>query len=185
MAKKGDVMINKLTGDIVEFLNTSADTGGRFTKIKFTIKPGGFKAVEHLHPQFDETFNILSGKLTYILAGEKHIIEAGSRITLPKGIRHSHFNNEKEDLVMEQTFSPSLDVEVFLENLFGLTADGRFKNGSPEFLQLVMWQKKLNAKTYLAAIPVRAQKILSYILAPLGSILGYKASYAKYSGIEI
>jgi quercetin dioxygenase-like cupin family protein len=185
MAKQGDIINNKLTGDIVEFLETSAETGGRYTRIKFTVKPGGFKPVEHIHPQVNETFKVLSGKLSYILNGEKYTLEAGREITLPKGIRHTHFNNEKGDLVMEQTFAPSLDVEVFLENLFGLTGDGRFKNGSPEFLQIMMWLRKLEAKTYLAAIPVSAQKALSFALAPLGRMLGYKASYAKYSGIEI
>ncbi len=185
MVNKGDIIVNKITGDIVEFLATSAETAGKFTRIKFTIKPGGFKAVEHLHPQFDESFKILSGKLTYILNGEKNSIKAGQQITLPKGIKHVHFNDEREDLVMEQTFSPSLDVEVFLQNLFGLTAEGRFKNGSPQFLQLIMWQRKLEAKTYITKIPVGAQKLLSYALAPVGSMLGYKASYTKYSGIEI
>lgn len=185
MAKQGDIITNNITGDMVEFLETSAETGGRYTRIKFTVRPGGFKPVEHIHPQIDETFRVLSGKLSYKLNGEEHIIGTGGAITLPKGIKHTHFNNEQEDLVMEQTFTPSLDVEVFLENLFGLTCDGRFKNGSPEFLQIMMWLRKLEAKTYLAAIPVSAQKFLSFALAPVGSMLGYRASYTKYNGIEI
>lgn len=185
MAKKGDIITNKITGDVVEFLETSNETGGKYTKIKFTVKPGGFKPVEHIHPQVDETFNILSGRLTYRLNGEESSVNAGSKITLPKGIAHTHFNNEPEDLVMEQTFTPSLDVEVFLENLFGLTADGRFKNGSPEFLQIMMWLRRLKAKTYLAKIPIGAQNFLSIVLSPLAVMLGYRASYEKYNGINL
>jgi quercetin dioxygenase-like cupin family protein len=185
MAKKGDIIKNKITGDIVEFITTSAETSGKFTKILFTVKPGGFKPVEHIHPQVDETFKVLSGRLTYMLNGEEYSIGEGQQITLPKGIRHTHFNNEAEDLVMEQTFSPSLDVEVFLENLFGLTGDGRLKNGAPEFLQVMVWLRRLEAKTYLAKIPIGAQNFLSIVLAPVGSMLGYKASYSKYNGINL
>lgn len=180
MVKKGDIIINKLSGDIVEFLETSEDTGGKYTRIKFTVKPGGFNPVEHVHPQFDESFRVLSGKLSYKLSGDDYYIPAGRKITLPKGIPHTHYNNEQVDLVMEQTFTPSLDVEMFLENLFGLTADGKLHNGSPEFLQLMVWLRKLKAKTYLAKIPLGAQNFLSFILAPVGLLFGYRASYDKY-----
>ena len=185
MAKKGDIIINNITGDIVEFLETSEDTGGKYTRIKFTIKPGGFKPVKHVHPLFDETFKILSGKLSYNLDGEEFQIHAGQKITLPKGISHSHFNNEQVDLVMEQTFSPSLDVEIFLDNLFGLTSDGRLKNGSPEFLQIMVWIRKLKAKTYLAGIPVMVQNLISILCFLPARVLGYKASYEKYNGINL
>lgn len=181
MVKKGDIITNKITGDVVEFLETSAETGGKYTKIKFTVKPGGFNPVEHVHPQFDESFKVLSGKLSYTLDGDSFHISAGGKITLPKGIPHTHFNGETEDLVMEQTFTPSLDVEVFLENLLGLTADGRLHKGAPEFLQVMVWLRKLKAKTYLAKIPLGIQNFLSFLLAPVGSILGYRASYEKYN----
>ena len=182
MAKKGDILVNNITGDIVEFLETSRDTGGKYTRIKFTVKPGGFKPVEHIHPLVDESFKVIRGRLSYKLNGDDNFILSGNSITLPKGIPHTHFNNEKEDLVMEQTFTPSLDVEVFLENLFGLTADGRFKNGSPEFLQIMVWIRKLQAKTYLAKIPLSIQNFLSLLTYIPARLLGYRASYAKYSG---
>lgn len=184
MAVRGDIIRNNVSGDTIEFLETSSMTGGRFTRIRFTVKPGGFRPVEHIHPEFDEHFRVLSGKLAYTLGGDAGTVESGGEITLPREIPHTHFNNCNEDLIMEQTFSPSLDVEIFLENLFGLSCDGRVKNGEPELLQVLVWLRKLDAKTYLAKLPVRLQDALAVLLFPLASLLGYKASYRKYSEIE-
>ncbi len=184
MAKRGDIITDKSTGDIVEFLETARETGGSYTRIRFTIRPGGFRPVEHLHPSFDESFKVISGNLTVKLDGKISKILEGDEVSLPKGIPHSHYNDEKSDLIMEQTFSPALDVEIFLENLFGLSCDGRVKNGEPELLQVLVWLKKLKAKTYLAKLPTGLQDKLSAVLSPLAGVLGYRASYRKYSGIE-
>lgn len=184
MAKRGDIITDNSTGDTVEFLETALETGGSYTKIRFTIKPGGFRPVEHLHPSFDESFKVIKGILTVKLDGTMSKVTEGDEVTLPKGVPHTHYNDEKSELIMEQTFSPSLDVEIFLENLFGLSCDGRVKNGEPELLQVLVWLKKLKAKTYLARIPAGLQDTLSAILSPLAGVLGYKASYKKYSGTE-
>lgn len=185
MAKAGDIIKDKSTGDVIEFLETSENTRGEFTKVKFTVMPGGFKPVEHIHPFFDETFKILKGILTYKLEGEVKRLGEGNEVTLPKSIAHTHYNDESTMLVMEQTFSPSLDVEIFLENLFGLSRDERIKNGEPELLQVLVWLKKLKAKTYLAKIPITLQNFLSGLLSPLAYLLGYRASYRKYNDIEL
>ncbi|MBX7041879.1 MAG: cupin domain-containing protein [Ignavibacteria bacterium] len=184
MVKRGDIIKDNTTGDIVEFLETARETGGSYTRIRFTVRPGGFRPVEHLHPSFDESFKVIRGILTVKLDGIMSKVNEGDEVTLPKGIPHTHYNDEQADLVMEQTFAPALDVELFLENLFGLSCDGRVKNGEPELLQVLVWLKKLKAKTYLAKLPVGLQDTLSAVLSPLAGVLGYRASYRKYSGVE-
>lgn len=184
MAKVNQKIIDKATGDIVEFMETSEQTNGKYTKIRFTVMPGGFKPVEHVHPFFDESFKVIKGRLTYKLDGKLRTLNEGEEITLPKGIPHTHYNDEAEELILEQTFSPSLDVELFLENLFGLSCDGRVKNGQPELLQIMVWLRKLKAKTYLAKLPVGIQDALSIVLSPVAKVMGYKASYSKYSDSE-
>jgi hypothetical protein len=42
----------------------------------------------------------------------------------------------------------------------------------------------LDSKTYLAALPLGVQKVLMHTVAPVGRMLGYRAIYNKYSGIE-
>ncbi len=184
MPRKGQVIQNSRTGEFIEFIETADDTAGAYSRIKIKIIAGGFKPVLHLHTTTDETFEVISGQLTYVLNGETKTITAGEKVTLPKGKPHTHYNEGKEDLVMYQTFTPSLDIDLFLENLFGLDAEGKVPNGQPAFLQLMVWGKTLQSKAYIASVPLGLQKALSFILAPVGRIIGYKAVYKRFSGFD-
>lgn len=169
------------TGETFEMVETSRETGGRYTRMKVTLQPGSLQPVMHLHESGDETFEVISGKMSYQLGKQQGVIGPGEKILLPKGIPHTHYNAEKEPLVVYQTVSPSLDFEVFIETFCGLLNDGRFRNGQPPFLQIMVWIQTLQSKTFLASIPVGVQKALAFILTPTAFLLGYRKSYPKYS----
>jgi quercetin dioxygenase-like cupin family protein len=164
-------------------LATSKETNGEKVVFKMIVKPGGFKPAEHLHMVQDESFEIISGKLTYVINGEKKTAIAGEKLVLPKATGHTHYNDEaNEDLVMVQTISPALDCEVFLENLFGLTHDGKIKGGEPKFLQIMAWSNYYQSETWLAKLPLSFQKFIAFVSSPVAKMLGYRAVYKKYSG---
>lgn len=182
MPYKGQIISNPRTGEYIVFEKTAAETNGAYSRIKIKVIAGGFKPVMHLHTTTDETFEVISGRLTYIVNGKKKEIGPGLSVTLPKGEAHTHYNAGKDDLIMYQSFAPSLDVDVFLENLFGLDAEGKVPKGQPAFLQLMVWGKTMKSKSYIASVPVGIQKVLTYLLAPIGRLMGYKAVYMKFSG---
>jgi mannose-6-phosphate isomerase-like protein (cupin superfamily) len=184
MAHKGQIIKNSRTGEYIEFIETSAETAGEYSRIKIKVVPGGFKPVLHFHTTTDEAFEVISGRLTYVLNGENKSIRPGEKVNLPKGIPHTHYNDGTEDLLMYQTFTPSLDIDMFLENLFGLDAEGKIAKGQPAFLQLMVWSKTFRCKAYIASIPLAIQKVLSYLLAPIGRLFGYKAIYKRFSGFD-
>jgi quercetin dioxygenase-like cupin family protein len=182
MAHKGQLYRNLLTGETTEFIETSADTGGSHITIKACLRQGGGFKVNHCHPYADEIFQVISGTLNYKLNGTEKKAGPGEKIILPSGQPHAHWNAGPEELVILQTITPCLDIERFLETLFGLAMDGRLnKDGQPRFLQVMVWLRAVQNKTYLADIPVSIQKLLSFLLAPLAKMLGYKAFYSKYS----
>lgn len=185
MAQKGQIWSDPVTGDIVEVLETGKDNNGERLCYRFTLKPGGLKPVLHIHEKQDEVFEVLSGKLTYNLNGQVRVAEAGQTITLPKGSPHTHYNGEaNEDLVMIQSICPALDAEWLIDSLLGLTKDKKIVNGQPKFLQVMVWLRYYKAKTYLAQVPVAVQNALAFLLAPVARMLGYKAAYKKYSGVD-
>lgn len=184
MPYQGKIITNPITGEYAEFIETATETNGKYTRIKIKIIAGGFKPVLHIHIATDETFDIISGRLTYVLNGEKKDIGPGEMVTLPKGKAHTHYNEGQEDLIMYQTFTPSLDIDLFLENIFGLDAEGKVPDGKPAFLQLMVWGKKFKCKTYIASIPLGLQKVLTVLLAPIGRLFGYKAIYKRFSGFD-
>lgn len=184
MATKGQILNNPATGDSFEFIETAADTNGDHVSVKATVKGKGKQVPDHIHVVQDETFEVLSGRLTVWVDGKTTTVEAGEKISLPRNQAHNHYNNDEAPVAYIHTVAPALDFEHLLENLVGLAADGKGKNGKFSLLQQLVTLKYLDSKTYLASAPIRVQKILMNTLGPLGRMMGYRAVYKKYSGIE-
>ena len=184
MPTTGQIMVNPDTGDVYEFLATAKDTDGQSVSIKMTLKSKGEQVPNHFHALQDEHFEILSGKLTGLLDGKQREIGVGEKITLPKNKPHNHYNSGDEPAVFIQSVSPALDFDYLLENIIGLTIDGKMPNGKAGLVQELVTLKYLDSKSYLASIPVGVQTFLMNVVAPIARLFGYRAIYTKYSGIE-
>jgi quercetin dioxygenase-like cupin family protein len=184
MPSKGQILHNPETGDIYEFLETAKDTNGQRVTIKMTLKSKGELVPDHYHALQDEHFEVVSGKLTVLLDGKKQVITQGNKITLPKNKPHNHYNNDNETLVIIQSVSPALDFDYLLENIIGLTIDGKMPKGKAGLVQELVTLKYLDSKSYLASIPQGLQIFLMNVVGPIGRMLGYRAIYKKYSDIE-
>lgn len=179
MPAKGQKLINPGNGEYFEFYQTAAETGGASSTLRVLIRPGGFTPVLHKHLLQDETFEPISGRLTYIIEGQAPAtIGPGEKVTLPRGVGHTHYNGGPEDLLMYQSVSPALDFEPFVEALHYHILKGNIKSGQPPFLQLMIWMKELRGKTCVASIPVGVQRALAGLLAPVGKWAGYRVFYS-------
>ncbi|MDP3470224.1 MAG: cupin domain-containing protein [Algoriphagus sp.] len=184
MPTKGQTIINPTNGDSYEFLETAKDSNGERIIMKAVIKSKGQLVPKHFHVFQDETFEVISGQLTVLFEGKTHKLSAGEKITLPKNVPHNHYNDEITSVTYLHSVTPALDFDYLIENLVGLAADGKSKNGKYGLVQELVALKYLDSKSYLADIPIGVQKILMNIIAPIGRLLGYRAIYKKYSGIE-
>ncbi len=184
MPAQGQIIINPINGDFHEFLETARDTNGQRVTLKATIKSKGKLVPDHFHVFQEETYEVISGQLTILLNGQTKILSAGEKITLPKNVPHNHFNNENSAVTYIHRVTPALDFDFLIENLVGLAADGKSKNGKYGLMQELVILKYLDSKSYLAGIPIGIQKILMNTIGPIGRLLGYRAIYKKYSGIE-
>lgn len=184
MPTKGQILKNPQTGDEYEFLETSKDTNGERMSIKMTLHTKGKLVPNHFHVFQDEHFEVVSGTLTYWYEGKTQTLSAGQKMTLPKNTPHNHYNGGDEPVVLIQTVTPALDFEYLLENLIGLSNDGKMPNGKAGLVQELVSLKYLDSKSYLADVPVGVQKVLMNVVAPIARLFGYRAVYKKYSGVE-
>ncbi|WP_194774593.1 cupin domain-containing protein [Pararhodonellum marinum] len=184
MPTQGQILIDNFTGDTIEFIETSSDTNGERVTLKVTLKSKGQTVDDHLHILQDESFEVLSGTLTYLKDGKKNYIGAGERVVLPKNKPHNHYNTSDEPAAFIQTITPAIDVDYFIENLFGMINDGKVKEGKLPFLQAMVTAKYLESPSRLAAIPMGLQNVLINTIGPMARIFGYRAIYKKYAGIE-
>lgn len=184
MPVKGQLLENPNTGDLFEFLETAKDTNGERVTMKMTLKSAGELVPNHFHSLQDEHFEVISGKLTILHNGKLQTLLAGEKITLPKNEAHNHFNSDTESVVFIQTITPALDFDYLLENLIGLSMDGKMPKGKAGMMQELVSLRYLDSKSYLANVPVGVQKALATIVGPIGRLFGYRAIYKKYSDIE-
>ena len=158
MVKQGTKIVNVLTKDEMEYLETEQSSGGKHCKIKWLSKASGAKPPMHIHWSQEESFEIISGQFTYEYKGKKKTLGAGESITFPKGEAHNHYNEGTTDCEMIQTVSPALDFEDIFMRINELFEQGKVVNSQPPMLEVMVWLKKYKAKTYLAGIPVPVQK---------------------------
>lgn len=171
-------------GDSFELLESAAMSGGKRVRARIVFKRAGFYVVPHIHLCQDETFEVLTGELTYLLDGKKHVASAGTTVVLPRGKAHRHFCETGEEVVLIQTIEPGLDFDRFEESIFGLAEEGKLTPVLRLFVQSLVWARRMKSVTVGADAPVWLQRALAVVIAPMAELFGYRAVYQRFSGEE-
>lgn len=182
MAYQGKVVENKFVGQKLRFLRTSTDTNGELLEIETTYPTKSNEPVSHYHPFQEEWFEVTEGELSIRLEGRTLTIRAGAKIHIPKNKVHSMWNNSANKTVVNWIVKPALRTDEFFENAYGLAQDGKVnKKGMPSFFQIILFLAEFSKEFRLSKPPYFLQLLICTILAPISRIMGYKATYDKYS----
>ena len=179
MVKSGDVIEHPITRERIIFRKTAHDTNGELLQADFYLPPGGFVAAEHIHPLQEERFEVLTGTLRGRIAGKEVTGGPGETVVVPAGTPHVWWNSGDAEMHVLVEVRPALRIEVFFETFFGLAQDTKVnpKTGLPNPLQLAVTLQAFRHEIILARPPRLAQRLLFGSLAPIGSLLGYRAEY--------
>jgi len=178
MITPGQTLYNPVTGESMTFVKTARETGGEYVKIELRADPDAFVAAAHVHPAQTETFEVLQGRLGAKVAGETVAAEAGDVLVVEPGQSHKWWNAGDGELVFRCEIRPALQFEQLIETMFSLAADGRTnKRGMPNPFRLAVVAQAHLDTVVLPFPPVWMQKAALAAGAPLGRLLGYRASY--------
>ena len=194
MIKEGFTIDNPVTGSRTVVLQSDAWTAGTGWLLEVHAMPHARSDVpEHLHLNWTETFEIISGTALFSLDGAQSSIGAGDSIRVRPGQRHIHpWNGGETEMVYRQlnVFEPP-DRNAAREVLgvFATVADlarvGKVNNrGEPRNpLQLAVMLKTLNRYGgYDAKLPVPVQNLMAATLGSLAEALKYRAIDPRYMG---
>lgn len=170
------------SGDTLRLLETAAMTGGAYMRAQILFKAGGLKVEPHIHVHQDETYEVVSGRLTWILDHQKHVAEPGARVALPRGVAHQHYSEGPGDAVVIQTVAPALDFDYLIENIFGLGSEGRAVRGLDNLIQGLVWIHGMRSTLIIAAVPAWVQYAMARLVAPPARWLGYRPVHRRFSG---
>lgn len=143
MMRAGDIHENPVTGERITVIELPSDTNGRRLIVEGVVRPGGAVAGAHVHPNIDEIFTVLRGRVGMRLGDQRLIAPLGEAIHCPAGTVHDWWNAGDEDALLRVEITPADRFLEMVTNLFGLAQDGKTnKKGMPNFLQLVVFAQE-------------------------------------------
>ncbi len=185
MARLGQV-IEGSGGVLATVTATGAETNGGKFEAEFVYAPeAGNRVGAHLHARQTESFEVLEGRVRYVLDHGEHEAGPGDRIVVPPGAAHVNpWNVGSDDARIRQRVKPALDFDVVVETLLGFAHDGKLgRGGQVPFLALATMMDGLESKTYRPGVPVPLQAALFKVARLVGWPLGYRARYPRYSDV--
>jgi quercetin dioxygenase-like cupin family protein len=186
MIRSGDTLRNPVTGEVIRFVEAAADTGGEYVLVEVVVESNGAVAAAHVHPYQTETFEILEGEVTFKAGKDTIVAKAGETVRVDPGTPHTFWNAGETDARFRTEIRPALQFESLIETMFGLANDGKTnRKGMPNPLRLAVIANAHFDVVRLPFPPTWMQKLGLTLGAPLGRLLGYRATYERAEPSEV
>ena len=153
----------------------------------FRDEPGdgrgiGAVAGEHIHPGFQESFQVISGRRGTRVDGVERMLTAGEKAVAVPGTWHDFWNAGEEEAHVLVEFWPLYPrFEQMIGTLYGLANAGKTNSkGMPSPLQLALTGREFQDVAQFAKPPRAVQRVMFGLLGPIGRMRGYRGIYPEY-----
>ena len=182
MNTAGHRIENPLSGEQIVVRRTAAQTGGRVLDWELVLAPGGRVPSSHAHPEQEECFRMLEGRMRFRVGGRRLLAGPGDTVRVPPGTVH-HFANAGSGpaRVAVQT-RPALSMHELLETAAALAREQHAAGRrAPRPVDLALFMRDFRREVrapYLPAALVRA------VLAPVAALARRRALDARYRALR-
>jgi mannose-6-phosphate isomerase-like protein (cupin superfamily) len=148
--------------------------------IERLLKPDTGHADPHLHLDFVQTWECVTGYGAIEVDGQRLGFRAGDRVELPRGTGHRDpYNPGEADLVIRGTFDPVTDfLEAYASAWAHRLTEGTVNDQDEmPILQIFALIDATDGKSYRAGIPVAVQKASMPVMKRIARLRGYRAAY--------
>ncbi len=137
---------------------------GSVLRNELSAEPGAW-APTHSHPDIEERFEVLEGEFTFKVDGKKRRADAGERLVVPAGARHSFENTGDGVARFVAEIEPAGDMQGFFEESAALAREGKFmRPGIPKgiggLLAAAEFADRYGATTVMTFPPRPLQRLL-------------------------
>ena len=170
------------TGEWIFALELSRDTRGEFERGVVIFRPGNLGPAEHIHPSYDEHFDIVQGEFLFKIGGRERRASAGEQLVVRKGTPHAfRCLSDRYGVVIGET-RPAARIGEVISTLFGLAHEGALSpKGQPRLMQAMVIGSEYADDTVFTNPPPKIAIPIAKALAPLGLLLGYRPTYPQYA----
>ena len=143
------------------------------------LKPGTGRNDPHLHRDFVQTWECVSGYGAIDVDGERRDFRPGDRVELPLDTGHRDpYNPGEADLIVRATFDPDTDfIEAYASAWAHHLREGTVNEQDEMPLLQIALVDATDADSYRAGIPIAVQKASLPLMKRIARLRGFKASY--------
>jgi quercetin dioxygenase-like cupin family protein len=182
MIRPGDRLENPVTGEVLVFHRTAAETDGESVLVETIVRPNGFVAAAHVHPNQTERFEVHEGLIGFRIGEDELVAKPGDVAVVAPGTPHRFWNAGETEARFVVEVRPALQFESLIETMFTLAAEGKTnRKGLPNPLRLAVIAKAHFDTVRLPFPPAVLQQVALAIGAPVGKALGYPETVTRQS----
>jgi mannose-6-phosphate isomerase-like protein (cupin superfamily) len=115
-----------------EITRSTADTAGELFESKNWLDPEMPGPPVHVHPNQEESFEVIQGVLDVLIDGEWSSIGAGETATVLAGVPHTLRNSRDEPVTCFTRIRPAGTTEAFFYDMHRLVREGKIKRLPPK-----------------------------------------------------
>jgi mannose-6-phosphate isomerase-like protein (cupin superfamily) len=146
-------------------------------EVESTYGPAGKPPPRHLHPDQDEHFEVLAGRMRARVGDEDRILESGDTLDVPRGMLHQMWNPGDQPARMLWQTRPAGRTEDWFRSIDALHREGRVgSNGVPGPLAFGVLLTEYRDVFRLAVGPEPLVRPVLALLGILGRVRGYSAT---------
>jgi mannose-6-phosphate isomerase-like protein (cupin superfamily) len=157
-----------------EVTKSTEETSGEVFESINWLDPNMPGPPPHVHPQSEESFEILEGSLDVFAGGEWKAYGPGETATVPPGEKHTLRNGTGEPVKCITRIKPAGDSEEMFRTLHRLIAEGKVKSLPPKDPRSAVYAAMVFTsfpKEMKASGPIRG---VFATLATIGKVLRFK-----------
>ena len=156
------VIVNPLSGERITIRTAAAsqDAAASALDWELVLAPGGRVPSSHAHPEQEERFTVLEGRMRFRVGGRRITAGPGQTVTVPPGTVHHFANASDQPARVAVRTRPALSMQALLETAAALAREQHAaarRRPSPVDLALFMrdFEREVRAP-YVPSALVRA-----------------------------
>jgi quercetin dioxygenase-like cupin family protein len=140
-------------------------TVGDTTRVEIWSEPGGGVTAEHLHPGFEERFEVYEGEVTFKVDGKEQKLGPGGKLAAAPGVRHCFEVTGDGPAYLAAEAESGPDLQRAIEESAAMSRAGKFTaNGLPRgfgaLLETAELVHRYRETTVLTSPPPFLQRII-------------------------
>jgi len=179
MAYTGQIISNPVSGERITFLRTASDTAGELLEFELELTPDGHVPGAHVHPQQEERFHVLAGRMEFRRGWRRVLASAGDTVVVPAGTVHRFENAGASVARCRVEVVPALDMEQLLETTVELALEGNVtRRGMPRPLHLALFVQRFRREV---RAPFPPAWMVRALMSPLAAIARWRGHAERYA----